>query len=162
MNSTDVSAVHPGIALTTGPRIIGFLFHYGLFGALTVQVYLYYLAFPRDPMRNKLLVYGVYALELTQTVMITHSAFVVFGSGYGDLSQFNNVSLAWFEVPIISGIVAFVAEAFYAYRISVLARSYWVAAVILLLALLQLGGGFWDALTLLLLGFGTVAEPYAT
>lgn len=65
---------------------------------------LYYLAFPKDPRRNKLLVYGVYLLELVQTVMLTHSAFTVFGFGYGDLSQFNNVDLAWFEVPIISGI----------------------------------------------------------
>jgi len=65
---------------------------------------------------------------------MTHTAFRVFGFGYGDFDVFNDVELAWFEVPIISGVVAFIAELFYAHRIRVLSQSYWVAAVILLVS----------------------------
>ena len=65
---------------------------------------MYYLAFPADPTRNKLFVYSVFVLEVVQTVIITQSAFHVFGEGYGNFAYFNGVELAWFSVPIITGI----------------------------------------------------------
>jgi len=113
-----------------------------------VQVYLYHLAFPNDPFRNKALVYTVLILEILQTVIITRSAFHVFGDGYGNFSFFNDVELAWLDVPVITGIIAFIAEGFYAYRIKVLSQSYWVAASILFFALLQLGGAIAAAVIL--------------
>ncbi|KDR76716.1 hypothetical protein GALMADRAFT_139610 [Galerina marginata CBS 339.88] len=130
----------PHIATKTGPRLLGFLFHWGLFGVLSVQVYLYNIAFPRDYTRNKVMVYSVYVLEVVQTGFMTASAYSVFGTGYGNFSVFDKVQLAWFSVPVISGVVAFIAQAFYAYRISVLSRSRWVPGIIILLALVQLGG----------------------
>ncbi|KAF9549707.1 hypothetical protein CPC08DRAFT_699455 [Agrocybe pediades] len=126
------------LTLTTGPRLIGVLLHYGLFGALTVQVYLYHLVFPQDPIKNKMIVYSVYALELAQTAMITDYNFHIFGSGYGDPSQLNKIGLYWLTVPIISGIVAFVGQMFYSYRISVLSGSYFASTAVMLLALVQL------------------------
>jgi len=65
---------------------------------------MYYLAFPKDPLRNKIVVYTVYVLELLQTVIITTSAFHVFAAGYGNFTFYNGVELAWFSVPIISGL----------------------------------------------------------
>ncbi|KAF9554347.1 hypothetical protein CPC08DRAFT_644473 [Agrocybe pediades] len=129
-------------------QILGYLFHYGLFGVLCVQVYLFYLAFPKDPLRNKLLVAAVFILELVQTIIITDSAFNVFAIGYGDFRYYNNIDIAWFSVPIITGLVAFIAEAFYAYRISILAQSYWVASIILFLGFVQLGGAIASAIVL--------------
>ncbi|KAF4611082.1 hypothetical protein D9613_006492 [Agrocybe pediades] len=146
-NST-LPPIPPHIAAKTGPRILGYLFHYGLFGVLCVQVYLFYLAFPKDPLRNKLLVAAVFILELVQTIIITDSAFNVFAIGYGDFRYYNNIDIAWFSVPIITGLVAFIAEAFYAYRISVLAQSYWVASIILFLGFVQLGGAIASAIVL--------------
>ena len=110
---------------------------------------MYYLAFPTDPRRNKFLVYSVFILEVMQTIIITESAFHVFAKGYGDFSYYNGVELAWFSVPIITGIgklcnaklpsnfyllafaVAFIAQTFYAYRISVLSQTRWVSCVIM-------------------------------
>jgi hypothetical protein len=146
-NST-LPSIPPDVATITGPRIVGYLFNWGLFGILSVQVYLFHLAFPNDPLRNKVLVYAVFVLEILQTIIITRSAFHVFGDGYGNFSFFNDVELAWLDVPVITGIVAFVAEGFYAYRISVLAQSYWVAGVIMFFALLQLGGAIAAAVVL--------------
>ncbi|KDR72410.1 hypothetical protein GALMADRAFT_143241 [Galerina marginata CBS 339.88] len=136
-NST-LPALPDDIVSKTGPRILGYLFHWGLFGVLSTQ----------DPPRNKVFVYLVYVLEVTQTIIITMSAFHVFAAGYGNFAFYNNVELAWFSVPVISGMVAFLAEAFYAYRISILADSYWVAGVILVLAFVQLGGSIASAVVL--------------
>ncbi|KIM34606.1 hypothetical protein M413DRAFT_161393, partial [Hebeloma cylindrosporum] len=70
------------IALRTGPRFLGSLLHWGLFGVLSNQVYLYSAAFPKDPLRTKVVVYLIYALEVTQTVLITRSTFVAFVYGF--------------------------------------------------------------------------------
>ncbi|KDR71217.1 hypothetical protein GALMADRAFT_143928 [Galerina marginata CBS 339.88] len=138
----------PDVASKTGPRLLGYLFNYGLFGLLCMQVYMFFISFPKDPLRNKVLVYTIFALEVLQTVIVTISAFHVFASGYGDFSVYNSVDLAWLDVPIISGLVAFIAEGFYAYRISILSQSTWVAMVIMLLATLQLGGSIAAAVVL--------------
>ena len=104
-------------------QLLGFFFHWGLFGVLCVQVCepnpdceffilfktwhcvdMYYLAFPTDPKRNKFFVYSVFILEIMQTIMITRSAFHVFGEGYGNLAFFDSIELGWFSVPILTGI----------------------------------------------------------
>ncbi|KAF8963780.1 hypothetical protein BDZ97DRAFT_1819156 [Flammula alnicola] len=105
-----------------------------------MQVYLYYLAFPNDRPRNKALVYGAYILESTQTFLLTSSAFRSFAKGFGNPQVLDQVDILWFSVPIISGIVAFVAQSFYAYRISVLAQTKYIAALIMLFAFIQLAG----------------------
>lgn len=48
------------IQQVSGPLIIACLLHWGLFGTLSVQLYLYYLAFPKDRTSTKCLVYGIY------------------------------------------------------------------------------------------------------
>ncbi|KAF8909735.1 hypothetical protein CPB84DRAFT_1842960 [Gymnopilus junonius] len=115
---------------------------------LKMSADLYFLAFPNDPLRNKALVYTVFLLEIFQTVSISRSAFYVFVTGYGNFDFYDRVELAWLDVPIISGIVAFLAEGFYAYRISILSDSYWVASVILALAFVQLAGAISAAVVL--------------
>lgn len=68
---------------------------------------MYYLSFPTDPIRNKALVYSIFALEFLQTVIVTISAYHVFATGYGDFSFYNSVDLAWLDVPVISGVGTF-------------------------------------------------------
>ncbi|KDR79672.1 hypothetical protein GALMADRAFT_63064, partial [Galerina marginata CBS 339.88] len=113
--------------------LLGFMFHWGLFGALCVQVYIYHLAFQRDPRRNKFLVFTVFAIELAQTIFFTDSAFYIFGDGFGNFQHFEDIKFTWFSAPLMTGIVAFIAQIFYAYRISILARSYHAGSIILLL-----------------------------
>ncbi|KAF8956589.1 hypothetical protein BDZ97DRAFT_182300 [Flammula alnicola] len=132
----------PDLSRTAGPLLIGYLVNWGLFGVLSVQVYLYYLAFPKDQMSTKALVYGDYILEATQTFLLTTSAFRSFATGFGNPEVLNNVDILWFSVPILSGKAAFVAQAFYAYRISVLSQKKYVAAIVMLFLLIQLGGAF--------------------
>ncbi|KAF8887891.1 hypothetical protein CPB84DRAFT_1684561, partial [Gymnopilus junonius] len=128
--------------------IVGYLLHWGLFGILCTQVYMYYIAFPKDPARNKIFVYVVFAFELLQTIMMTKSAWHVFAVGFGNYSYYNAIDLAWLEVPLICGIVAFLAQVFYAYRISLLARSYRVPGLIFALAVVQLAGAIASAVVL--------------
>ncbi|KAK0468812.1 hypothetical protein IW261DRAFT_1677299 [Armillaria novae-zelandiae] len=107
----------------SGPVIVGYLLHWGLFGVLSVQLYLYYLAFPKDKKFTKYLVYGIYIIEFVQTVLFTHDAFAEFGYGFGDIEALTAMDFNWLTVSIMSAVVACIGQVFYAYRIFILSKS---------------------------------------
>ncbi|KAK0454286.1 hypothetical protein EV421DRAFT_1940917 [Armillaria borealis] len=86
----------------SGPSIIAFLLHWGLFGTLSVQLYLYYLAFPKDRKFTKCLVYGIYIVEFVQTMLFTHNAFAMFGYDFGDIKALTTMYFNWLTVPVMS------------------------------------------------------------
>lgn len=51
-----------------------------------------------------MLVYGIYLLETTQTILVTHDAFNGYAKGFGNLIDLNSAQLEWLAVPIFSGI----------------------------------------------------------
>ncbi|KAK0241067.1 hypothetical protein EDD85DRAFT_992527, partial [Armillaria nabsnona] len=115
--------------------IVASLLHWGLFGTLSVQLYLYYLAFPKDKKFTKYLVYGVYVVEFVQTILISHDVFAVFGYGFGDLEALTEIHFNWLTVPIMSAAAASVGQGFCAYRIFILSRSRTVPAFVVCLSL---------------------------
>ncbi|PBK61334.1 hypothetical protein ARMSODRAFT_965122 [Armillaria solidipes] len=125
-----VPAGYP-IEQLSGPQIVGYLLHWGLFGTLSVQLYLYYLAFPNDRQFIKYLVYGIYIVEFVQTMLLTHDAFAMFGYGFGDLDALTDIHLYWLIVPIMSAVTACVGHVFYAYRIFILSKSRSVPAFVI-------------------------------
>ncbi|KAK0480978.1 hypothetical protein EDD18DRAFT_1337096 [Armillaria luteobubalina] len=111
------------IAELSGPYIVAGLLNWGLFGTLSVQLYLYYLAFPNDRRSLKYLVYGIYVTEFMQTMFVAHDMFAMYGYGFGDLDALTKMNFLWITVPIMSAIVSCVGQIFYAYRIFVLSKS---------------------------------------
>ena len=63
---------------------------------------MYYLAFSKDPLTRKILVYAVYAAELTQTILFSQMAFKEFAAGFGNFEALTQVGNFWFSVPILS------------------------------------------------------------
>ncbi|KAK0474411.1 hypothetical protein IW261DRAFT_1568771 [Armillaria novae-zelandiae] len=88
----------------SGPGIVAYLMHWGLFGTLSVQLYLYYLAFPKDRKFIKYLVYGIYIIEFVQTVLFTHDAFAIFGYGFGDIDALTGMHFNWLTIPIMGAL----------------------------------------------------------
>ncbi|KAK0241083.1 hypothetical protein EDD85DRAFT_992594 [Armillaria nabsnona] len=129
-----VPAGYP-IERLSGPAVVAYLLHWGLFGTLTVQLYLYYLAFPKDRKFIKCLVYGIYIVEFVQTMLLTHDAFASFGYGFGDLEILTEVRFSWLTVPIMDTSAACVGHAFYAYRIFILSKSRIVPAFVICVSL---------------------------
>ncbi|KAJ7207259.1 hypothetical protein GGX14DRAFT_456735 [Mycena pura] len=143
MDSAVSVPLPPGfqIAELSGPLIIAYLVHWGLCGSLAIQLYLYYEAFPNDRLSTKCLVYGVYTVEIAQTILITHDAFSVFGYGFGNLSALTSMHFNWLTVPIMSGFVACVGQFFYAYRIYVLSNSKIIPTLIVAVSSASMVGG---------------------
>lgn len=70
----------------------------------------YYLAFPKDRRITKWLVCGIYILELTQTILLTHDAFGTYATHYGDDGFLNNMQLIPLSVPIFSGMGSYLSN----------------------------------------------------
>ncbi|KAF8873112.1 hypothetical protein BD779DRAFT_1679370 [Infundibulicybe gibba] len=150
--SNPLLPIPPDIGASAGPLILGYLFNWGLYGVLSVQVYLYYLAFPNDRLSTKCLVFGLYLVETLQTLLITHDVFDSFGSGYGNLTALGSAQLEWLSVPVLSGIVSCTVQMFFAYRIFVLSKSKVLALVICVIALTQGSSGIAQGIQALKIG----------
>ena len=81
---------------------------------------LYYLAFSNESPRTNALVYGVYLVEMTQTFLLTYTAFKTFAAGFGNINAIIDDSVLWFSIPIMSSAGTF----FNALRCSLLTKKY--------------------------------------
>ncbi|KAJ6482578.1 hypothetical protein C8R45DRAFT_1001936 [Mycena sanguinolenta] len=141
LNDMDNAAPLTDIPQLSGPMIVGYLLHWGLFGILNMQLYLYYRAFPNDRKPIQYLVYTVYLLELVQTIFITHDAFTNFGTGFGNTTTLRGVHFDWLTIPIMSGIVAWIGQTFYAYRVYLLSKAWPIPVLIEVVSLLSAVSG---------------------
>ncbi|KAF9256988.1 hypothetical protein L218DRAFT_880533, partial [Marasmius fiardii PR-910] len=110
--------------------IIGYFLNWGFFGALCVQVFLFYWAFPKDKLYLKLIVYVLFALDIVQTALITRDAFFKFGTHFGDVTIFASLENLWFSVFVINAINSAIVQLFFAYRITVLSKSKALGALV--------------------------------
>ncbi|GJE98656.1 hypothetical protein PsYK624_148910 [Phanerochaete sordida] len=125
------------MAPIAGPLLLGYLFNWGLYGVLSVQVYLYHISFPNDGRIAKALVYSVFLIETAQTILVTHDAFNAYAKGFGNLVALGSAQMEWLAVPIFSGIVSATVQMYYAYRVSLLSGSRVLGLAICVIALLQ-------------------------
>ncbi len=65
---------------------------------------IYYEGFTQDRTITRYLVYGVFVMELIQTVLVSFDAFSVFAFGFGDLASLTAMHYHWLTVPIMSGL----------------------------------------------------------
>ncbi|KAJ7113850.1 hypothetical protein C8R44DRAFT_795868 [Mycena epipterygia] len=142
--STVLTRVSPDYHIVdfSGPLVIASLLHWGLFGTLSVQIYLYYQAFPNDRPFTKCLVYTISVIELVQTILLTYDIFMVFGYRFGDFSALTKIYFDWLTIPLLSGLVAFIGQSFYAFRVSVLSKSRIIPWLIVFISLASSVGAF--------------------
>jgi hypothetical protein len=90
---------------------------------------------------NKILVYTVYLLDWAQTGSATYDAFHWFVYGWGNIPALYDVYSTFLNVPIFSSIIAAIVQIFFGWRIWKFSQSKSIFVLVVLLALLQLGGG---------------------
>ncbi|KAJ6546850.1 hypothetical protein B0H19DRAFT_1379251 [Mycena capillaripes] len=151
----------------TIPVLVGTLVNWALQGALFVQIYIYFLAFPKDKLFHKLVVVFIVVAEILQTLGDTKDAIRIFGDGYGNPEALELVGWAWFSTPIAGSIIACVGQLFFAWRIFVLSNKLYIPALVAVVTLFQFGAGIWTgvlicrAKTFFQLQFYTLKPPAA-
>ncbi|KAJ6546838.1 hypothetical protein B0H19DRAFT_1265828 [Mycena capillaripes] len=131
------------IGKLTIPLFLGTLINWALLGALVVQFYLYFIAFPKDQKRFKAFVVLIFIAEILQTLSDTHDTIRTFGSGYGNWDLLDVVGWSFFSVPIIGSIIACGGQIFFAWRIYIISRSLVIPVIIAVITSFQLGAGIW-------------------
>ncbi|PBK89895.1 hypothetical protein ARMGADRAFT_1015027 [Armillaria gallica] len=115
MAPVDISGVN--IQLFTGPLVLGYMWGYGLYGALVIQMYIYHTLFSSDNLRLKVLVWSLFTLETTFVLVSTVTAWNTFGLGWGDANTLFFLGSSFGALPVLSGIISFTTQNFYLWRI---------------------------------------------
>ncbi|KAJ7221562.1 hypothetical protein GGX14DRAFT_514511 [Mycena pura] len=132
------------IGQLTIPLFVGTLLNWSLLGVLIVQVYLYFLAFPKDQRANKLVVVFVIIAETLQTFGDTRNTIRTFGAGWGNPAMLDEVGWAWFSVPVLGSTIGCVGQMFFAWRIYVIGGGTLVIPIVIgTITLFQWGAGIW-------------------
>ncbi|PFH47743.1 hypothetical protein AMATHDRAFT_66966 [Amanita thiersii Skay4041] len=131
---------------STSAFLLGYLINTGLFGVLCGQIYTYYMAFPKDKLSIKLMVYGIFLLDVIQTVLATHDVFAIFAIGYGMISSLHDIHLIWLTVPILGGLAGCAGQLFFAYRIMLISESILIAGITAALSICTLSAAIYTGI----------------
>ncbi|KAF9031557.1 hypothetical protein BDZ89DRAFT_984671 [Hymenopellis radicata] len=123
------------------PLLAGFLGNCVLFGVFVNQLYWYYMTFPKDSFRLKVLVAVIGILQSAQSSMVCYDALEGFAINFGSFSALDSVHMAWFDIPFLTSIIALIVQSFFAWRIYKLSENWILVAVVEVIALLQCGAG---------------------
>jgi len=114
---------------TLGALLVGTLVSYMLFGVTTTQAYIYYGRFPKDPRKMKAMVAAVWCGELGHVLCIGHSIYVMIITDYGHPERLAHIPNSLLAATFIGGLVSSGVQSFFAYRIYVLSRSWWIPCI---------------------------------
>ncbi|KJA17495.1 hypothetical protein HYPSUDRAFT_206094 [Hypholoma sublateritium FD-334 SS-4] len=84
--------------------LFGSMENWALLGILLVQVYLYYIAFPKDRSILKWTVFVQFILETIQTVTLAHDNIQHFSTAYTNPDILNDIGLLWISIPLMIGL----------------------------------------------------------
>ncbi|KAJ7664405.1 hypothetical protein DFH06DRAFT_1184372 [Mycena polygramma] len=130
-------AIPPDIAWITGPTMLGICFNWGFMGLLVVQLYFYHSNFPSDNKTIKALVYGLFTLDILQTVLVTADSFHWFVFGFGNMDRLDDTFLNSWDVPMLDAVIALIVQVFYCWRIYVLRKTLVYPILITLVSIIQ-------------------------
>ncbi|PFH45701.1 hypothetical protein AMATHDRAFT_8783 [Amanita thiersii Skay4041] len=131
--------MYPDIPLTS--LLVALVLNWYLYGVLTVQIYLYYLAFPDDRPWTKGAAYASYFLETIHTIFITlgiHSIIKSRSLVCDSNLDCSSRLLMTAAVPLIGGLAALITNVTYIWRIHVITQSRILVSALLVLTISQL------------------------
>jgi hypothetical protein len=119
--------------------MVGIMLNWGFMGVLCVQICtslspsypsvpyacdrnldFYHLNFSSDKPIIKLLVYGLFILDILQTALVSADAFHWFVFGFGNMGQLDNTFLNSWDVPLLDAVISLIVQGFYCWRIHII------------------------------------------
>ncbi|KAF8209117.1 hypothetical protein K438DRAFT_1545590, partial [Mycena galopus ATCC 62051] len=94
---------------------IGNILNWMFMGILVTQLYTYYQNFPSDRIFIRILVYGLFVVDVAQTVLLTFHGWFFTVSAWGNPATFNTIPWSGPMIPVMCGLVAATVQIFYAW-----------------------------------------------
>ncbi|KAG6916857.1 hypothetical protein DXG01_004838, partial [Tephrocybe rancida] len=96
--------------------------------------------FPEDRRKFKVLVYGLFILDTLQSVLGTADAFFWLAKGFGNMNMLADPYISPFDQPMLDGIIAFIVQTFFCWRLWVLQKSWWLPVSVFVIVLASFAG----------------------
>ncbi|THV01831.1 hypothetical protein K435DRAFT_654509 [Dendrothele bispora CBS 962.96] len=132
-------------------QVLSYLLDIFLYGILIAQIYQYYSAFPNDRIWQKCLVYTSFTLCTFQSVLYIRDIYIKLGQGFGNINVLSKLSLGMKFMPLSTGAVSGAVQIFYAYQISVVSQSKYLAGIVTALSLFQIVVSFYQSIRLIII-----------
>ncbi|KAI0085564.1 hypothetical protein BDY19DRAFT_441593 [Irpex rosettiformis] len=126
--------------LLLGPVYAGTLVSFLLFGISTMQLYNYSSHYTRDAWPIKVTVYGIYLLDIFQSLTFAVLGYYLLVSGWGRPRTLLLLNWTFAAVPFVTGVVAAWVQVFYAWRIYMIGQWKSLPVLIIAIALMQCSG----------------------
>ncbi|KAL4268778.1 DUF6534 domain-containing protein [Pleurotus pulmonarius] len=100
-----------------GAMLVGGLITMMMYGITNLQTYFYYYAYPKDPLRLKLLVTALWVLDTLHVILMGHALYYYLIKSYGKPSQLEEGTSTLFTSVAVNVFMAFVVQWFFSVRI---------------------------------------------
>ncbi|KAF5350065.1 hypothetical protein D9756_009073 [Leucocoprinus leucothites] len=130
-------------ALKTGPPLVGIVLNWWLWGILIMQYLMYFNhGSKRDHKFLRGIVHFIFLLDAVQSIMVMADAFEWYVYNFGDYDHLLDFAFAGIDSPILDGVIAFVVQLVYCWRIWVLSEWRVLPGVIAFLSLVGCANSF--------------------
>ncbi|KAJ7083465.1 hypothetical protein C8R44DRAFT_992024 [Mycena epipterygia] len=152
------SSPPPDVEATLGRISIGVFLATFLYGIETLQTFNYYRAFPEDKRALKILVGGIWLLELANTIGCWHALYTMTVTFYGQPAHIVNLPRSFVFTTLVHAIINIVVQTFFALRVRALSQRWLMTILCCILNFLRLIGdialftALWEDPNLLHLG----------
>ncbi|KZP28258.1 hypothetical protein FIBSPDRAFT_927675 [Athelia psychrophila] len=142
-------AVSP-IADPWGSIFLGAFISLVLLGIIVAQAFTYFQNYDRDPIWQKAFVGVLVAFDMASSGMVMSWMYNLLVNGWGDITYFEARSWYLAMDPISVGIIAFMVQLFFAWRLHVIAASRWLTLLIVVISFATLCGAIGSAIAVLI------------
>ncbi|KAJ7301124.1 hypothetical protein DFH08DRAFT_979062 [Mycena albidolilacea] len=133
----------PNVQLSYGPMLIGVFLNMILYGVSVGQTVTYYQVYKKDPTWMRCFVGFLFVVETANTVLDMAMMYQPLIVEYGQKPVF--FPSVFMTEPLCVVLVSMPIQLFLAWRIYQLTKSFWIPAIISVLAVASFTGGVWTA-----------------
>ncbi|KAI0716550.1 hypothetical protein C8Q76DRAFT_411635 [Earliella scabrosa] len=133
--------------VTVGPLLIGCLVTAVGYGITTMQSYMYWSRFPRDPKYIKAVVALLFILDTAHVILSWHMIYYYLVTKYADYAALQNSVWSFNVTIVVTTIITMIVHCFFARRVYILGNKNWfLASIIVSLSTVRMVLGWYTAI----------------
>ncbi|KAF7985971.1 hypothetical protein HWV62_43936 [Athelia sp. TMB] len=137
------------ISTPWGLILIGVFISLILFGIIVSQVFTYFENCEKDPLWQKLFVGIIFLLDTLSSILAMAWMYYLLIDNWGQIEAFTFGDWLLAADPMVAGVIAFMVQLFFAWRIHIVAKTAWLTLAIAACAFLTLCGGLGTGIAVL-------------
>lgn len=131
-----------GLDVTVGALLLATMLTTMGFGVTSMQTYLWWRHYPRDPLQIRLVVWSLLCLDICHIILSIHMIYYYLVINYNSPEALTKSVWSFDITVVVTATITLISHCFYARRVYILSNhNYWLPAVIILLSGVRLAFG---------------------